>query len=95
MIESFTDFVKFGSPKPILIDPDTRIEWKPFTKLADEKFFLEFDTAPTCKVLGHDVRERINFWNDVVVSEGQLLNWAKSDKPIPKIHEKPAEKRSS
>ena len=96
MTETFANLAKSGDPNPV---PDTgtdsgtgtnAVEWKRYQKSGS---FFVFGRDPECRDLDPSVKERIDFWNDVVVAEGRLLTWKKSETPIPKIHERPAGSR--
>jgi hypothetical protein len=89
MSESFTNFAKLGDPN-FTSDGSTKVEWKRYQKSGS---FLNFGSELTFEELCSEVRDRIDFWNEVVVKEGRLLSWKKSEAPIPKIHDKPAGKR--
>ena len=90
MTETFTSLAKSGHPNQVPDDTETGIEWKRYQKSGS---FFVFGGDPGCRELDPTVRDRIDFWNEVIVKEGQLLTWKKSDIPIPKIHEKPAGSR--
>ena len=93
MTETFANMAKRGDPNPIS-HSDKKVEWLPYQKADAKKQFFVFGNELSCSELSAEVRDRIAFWNDVVVKEAGLLSWNKSEKPIPELHSQPAEKRA-
>ena len=90
MTETFANMAKNGDPNPV----SQKLQWHPYQKAGAEKQFFVFGNELSCSELSEEVRDRVDFWNDVVVKEAELLRWNKSQKPIPQLHSQPAEKRT-
>jgi len=92
MAETFTNMAKHGDPNPVL-QGEQKVEWKKYEKADALKQFFVFGNDLSCSELSPEVRERIDFWNEVVKEAG-ILTWTKSQVPISQLHHLPAEKRT-